>query len=232
MSELPFANSSLNSSLDSNADNIIASITISSQEEETDGFQSCIVSDRSSKAMLFCHLNVQSLLSKMDECRQFIQDTGKTLPLIFGMSETWLTESVTDGEVAVEEYTLYRRDHGSRGHGGVLLYVPNVIRSFRRPDLERDGIEAVWVELRTRVGTILTGVVYRPPEGLASLTKEICGMFEEVAQEGKEVVIMGDFNMNMFSPAASRSPLQTTALECNFRQLITEPTRVTRSSKI
>ena len=223
MSELPFANSSLNSSLDSNADNITASITISSQEEETDGFQSCIVSDRSSKAMLFCHLNVQSLLSKMDECRQFIQDTGKTLPLIFGMSETWLTESVTDGEVAVEEYTLYRRDRGSRGHGGVLLYVPNVIRSFRRPDLERDGIEAVWVELRTRVGAILTGVVYRPPDGLASLTKEICGMFEEVAQEGKEVVIMGDFNMNMLSPAASRSPLQTTALECNFRQLITEP---------
>lgn len=65
----------------------------------------------------------------------------------------------------------------------------------------------MWVELRTRVGTILTGVVYRPPDGLASLTKEICGMFEEVAQEGKEVVIMGDFNMNMLSPAASRSPL-------------------------
>lgn len=111
------------------------------------------------------------------------------------------------------------------------MYVPNVIGSFRRPDLEHDGIEAVWVELRTRVGTILTGVVYCPLDGLASLTKEICGMFEEVAQEGKEVVIMGDFNMNMLSPAASRSPLQTTALECNFRQLITEPTRVTCSSK-
>ena len=66
--------------------------------------------------MLFCHLNVQSLLPKMDEFRQFIQDTGETLPLIFGMSETWLTESVTDGEVAVEEYTLYRKDRGCRGH--------------------------------------------------------------------------------------------------------------------
>ena len=99
MSELPFANSSLNSPLDSNADNINASITVSSQEEETNGFQSCTVSDRSSKAMLFCHLNIQSLLPKMDERQQFIQDTGKALPLIFGISETRLTESVTDATV-------------------------------------------------------------------------------------------------------------------------------------
>ena len=49
-------------------------------------------------------------------------------------------------------------------------------------------------------------------------------MFEEVAKEGKEVVIMDNFTMNMPSPAASRSPLQTTAIECNFRQLIIEPT--------
>ena len=48
----------------------------------------------------------------------------------------------------MEEYTLYRRDRGSQGHGGVFLYVPNVLRSFRRPDLEHDGIEAVRVELR------------------------------------------------------------------------------------
>ena len=82
--------------------------------------------------MLFCHLNVQSLLPKMDEFRQFIQDTGETLPLIFGMSETWLTESVTDGEVAVEEYTLYRKDRRCRGHGGVLLYVPNVDQKFQK----------------------------------------------------------------------------------------------------
>ena len=52
--------------------------------------------------MVFCHLNIQSLLLKMDECWQFPQDTGKTLPLIFETVETWLTESVTDGEVAVD----------------------------------------------------------------------------------------------------------------------------------
>ena len=75
MSGLPFANSSLNSSLDSND-------TVSSQEEETNDFQSCLAGVRSSSAMVFCHLNIQSLLPKMDECQQFFQDTGKTLPLM------------------------------------------------------------------------------------------------------------------------------------------------------
>ena len=89
----------------------------------------------------------------------------------------------------------------------------------------------MWVELRTKVAAILTGVVYRPPDTLASLTNEICSMLEEVAQEKKEVhvVILGDFNMNILSPAACRSPLQTTALECNFKQLATEPTQVPHS---
>ena len=131
------------------------------------------------------------------------------------MSETWLTENVADVEVAVDMYTLYRRDRKIQGNGGFLLYVPNVIRSLRRPDLEHDGVEAMWVELRMKASAILTGVVYRPPDVSASLTKEICGMFEMVAQEGKEVVIMGDFNTNMLSSKARRFQLLTTAFECN-----------------
>ena len=70
--------------------------------------------------MVFCHLNIQSLYLKMDECWQFPQDTGKTLPLIFGMLETCFTESVTDGEVAVDSV---RKGPWIQGHGGVLMHV-------------------------------------------------------------------------------------------------------------
>ena len=52
------------------------------------------------------------------------------------------------------------------------------------------------------VSAILTGVVYHPLVTSASLTKEICGMFEIVSQDGNEVVIMGDFNTNMLSSKA------------------------------
>ena len=105
MTELPYANSSLNSSVGISVDDVDANNSVSNPEE-SDPF--CLAGRRSSSSMVFCHLNVQNLLPKMDECRKFIQDT--TSPLIFGMSETWLTENVADGEVAVDVYTLYRRD--------------------------------------------------------------------------------------------------------------------------
>ena len=40
-----------------------------------------------------------------------------------------------------------------------------------------------------------------------------CGVFEMVAQEGKEVVIMGDFNTNMLCSKARRFQLLTTVAE-------------------
>ena len=46
-----------------------------------------------------------------------------------------------------------------------------MIRSLTRPDIEHDAVEAVWIELRTKVSAILTEVVYRPPNASASLTK-------------------------------------------------------------
>ena len=43
----------------------------------------------------------------------------------------------------MDAYTLNIRDRKNQRHGGVLLYVPNMIRNLRRPNLERDGVEAV-----------------------------------------------------------------------------------------
>ena len=78
---------------------------------------------------------------------------------------------------------------------------------------------------------LLTGVVYYPLVTSASLTKEICGMLEIVSQDGNEVVIMGDFNTNMLSSKARHFQLLTTSYQCNLRQLVTKPTRITCNSR-
>ena len=78
----------------------------------------------------------------MDELRSIL--SGAKRPVFFGVSETWLDSSISDGEVAIPSYDLYRRDRGNRG-GGVLVYVPVNCRSRRRLDLEVDGIEIVWI---------------------------------------------------------------------------------------
>ena len=82
---------------------------------------------------IFCHLNIQSLINKMDELCSVL--TVASWPVVFGISETWLDHSISNGEVSIPPYVLHQRDRGSRG-GGILAYSTASLRSQRREDLE------------------------------------------------------------------------------------------------
>lgn len=69
--------------------------------------------------VLFCHLNIRSLVSKFDELQVIIEGCKG---LVLGIIETWLNEGVSDAEVKIQGFRMYRRDRGTRG-GGVLVYV-------------------------------------------------------------------------------------------------------------
>ena len=43
--------------------------------------------------------------------------------VILSVNETWLDDSVTDDEVAIPGFTIFRNDRMSGRHGGVALYV-------------------------------------------------------------------------------------------------------------
>ena len=88
-----------------------------------------------STSLLMSHLNIRSMLPKLDDVRLFLKQHKHGF--VFGLSETWLSGNVTNMEVAIEGFNLYRRDrtNGSIG-GGVAVYVSNNICSSRRRDLE------------------------------------------------------------------------------------------------
>ena len=115
--ELPFFNSSLPS------DTHYSVADISNSNSSIDNEPSPISEDKSS--VLLCHLNVQSLMPKMDEVRAVLMEARR--PVILGISETWLDSSISDGEIKIQGYNHYRRDRGNRG-GGVLVYVPITCR--------------------------------------------------------------------------------------------------------
>ena len=175
---------------------------------------------------LFCHLNACSLLNKMDEIRSTLCHTKR--PVAFGVSETWLNSSVIDNEVAIPSYDLYRRDRGSKG-GGVLVYVAKGFRSKRRPDLEKSGLEAIWVELRVNKRTLLLGNVYRPPK--ADVLNDLETMIENVASQHKDMILMGDLNLNLLNPSNPTNNFLLSARDNNLDQLIREPTRITDHSQ-
>ena len=71
---------------------------------------------------------------------------------IIGIAESWLNESIDNREVAIENFTLYRRDRSEikAGRGGdVLLYVHNSITSSSCTELNCFKTESVWCKICT-----------------------------------------------------------------------------------
>jgi hypothetical protein len=62
------------------------------------------------------------------------------------LSETWLSKSILNSEIAIPGYTLFRLDRGKNG-GGVAVYAREELSFVRRDDLELEGVEGLWLKL-------------------------------------------------------------------------------------
>jgi len=115
---------------------------------------------------------------------------------LIGIAETWLHEDISDGEVNLEGFTLYRKDRHSvksgKG-GGVVLYISNSLVSSACEELNKYKAEAVWCNLHVEKGSVVTvGVCYRSP---TVEDDELEQLFTSIKQASRNhVLIMGDFN--------------------------------------
>lgn len=73
----------------------------------------------SRKGVHFIHLNARSLHPKIDELRII---AAKSKAAVISITETWLDESATDGEISVGGYCVVRKDRNRNG-GGVCTFI-------------------------------------------------------------------------------------------------------------
>ena len=71
------------------------------------------------RGLHFCHLNINSLLSKIDELRDII---NYIRPAILDITESKLDSSVMNAEVSIKGYSIIRNDRNRSG-GGVACYI-------------------------------------------------------------------------------------------------------------
>ena len=104
------------------------------------------------------HLNVQSLLPKIDLIRCEAHAYG-----ILVYSESWLKPEIKNDDISLQSFMPpYRTDRLERPGGGVVIYVRDTFLCRSRDDLEIRGLEAVWVEVKVKGKCILIGGFYRP----------------------------------------------------------------------
>ena len=114
-----------------------------------------------SKGLHFIHMNARSLLPKMSELRRIAR---KTRAAAIAISESWLDESITEGEVSIEGYCMERVDRNRNG-GGVCLYVNNKLAYTCINDITSSEEEMLCVNIYLpKSKPIILGVCYRPPK--------------------------------------------------------------------
>lgn len=82
---------------------------------------------------------------------------------IFVFTETWLNNDIDSQSLKIANFLEpFRYDRANRA-GGVAIYAKDNIACKRRPDLEINELECVWVQVQSQGHTILVGGMYRPP---------------------------------------------------------------------
>ena len=144
----------------------------------------------------------------------------------------WANNDITDAELGLEGYAMFRKDRMERRGGGVLLYINDTIPAYEvQLQEEADCNEAIWRKLVTGHTTVTIGVVYRCPNITKQNNEKIHNAISEVSKG--DCIIIGDFNHGNIK----LDSLQSTGVEdqrfvCvvqdNFLTQHVEPTRAAR----
>ena len=116
------------------------------------------------------------------------------------VSETWLTNEVSNKEILHSGFTIHRKDRKNRCGGGVLIAIKtDTFKSVKEylPDIEElQQLEIVSTEVRRANNKkILYCCCYRPPDADNSWTDAFNTFLNHACEQYQTIVISGDFNL-------------------------------------
>ena len=194
--------------------------------DEADKFTKSAASMASSKGLVFLHVNARSLISKLEEIRKLLRDSKAAA---LAISESWLDDLVSSGEVSVDGYNFVRNDRNRHG-GGVGLYIRQGISYNVRTDLMRPNLECIFVDiLFPKSKLFLLGSCYRPPSD-SSFIESFSNVLNTIPA-GTEMYFLGDFNHCFSKNDGIVKTYKRMISSFSLEQLIKCATRVTANSR-
>ena len=138
------------------------------------------------------HINVNRLLSKIDELRDIV---SKTKPAILGITESKLDKKVNDQDINISGYNILRSDR-NRNSGGVACYVRSDL-CFNRKNIFSNSLEHAFFDiLIPKVKPVSIGIFYRPPN-VNNFLETFSNDLKQINFNKNKVYILGDFNINI-----------------------------------
>ena len=171
------------------------------------------------------HLNIRSIVSKTEQLEHLLSDSNHDY---LCLSETWLTPTTPSSVFSIPGYNVFRQDRKKGKGGGVMIYVKEGIQC-NKMDLPCEDLECVGISIILSPEMSYNVIVlYRPPNAKDVFFNNLSGVLKKC--DGKEVVLMGDFNLNWLDKTR-RKKLKDITTKFQLTQMIEKPTRITKSSK-
>lgn len=175
----------------------------------------------------FGHINVRSLTAHFIEFKNCV--LLKKFDVL-AVSETWLTNFITDKDIGIDGYNVIRRDRNGNG-GGVAFYVRSQIK-YKVLQTNNNSIEHLCLELFVSNKSYGFCVVYKPPKfNVRHFFDEFENILSDVLPLIETFYCTGDFNVNLLN-----TDCPDTRVVCDFfetmglHQVIDQPTRITSST--
>ncbi|RWS02054.1 hypothetical protein B4U79_19147 [Dinothrombium tinctorium] len=180
---------------------------------------------KNEKGLKVMHLNVRSILTKIDEIKTIVNSIA---PDIFCISETWLDAEIADFHIGLTGYEIERTDRHKRSGGGLVIFIKES-RNFEFKTIKLDAqFEHICLELRFKnTKPLYLLLIYNPPNSTSFIEN-----FEIAIQDFslKELILIGDFNMDLFKEKFQKS-WEKLLIGKGFIQYIKEATRITNESE-
>ena len=140
------------------------------------------------------YTNAQSLYNKLSELRQRCHAETK----LIAITESWLSPSITDGEIFIPNMNIFRADRPNERGGGVALYLHSSFQAnvLSDPVLDK-STDTLWCSVNlANHDKWLIGVIYRPPNSDPSRDSSLLDALERaLSLRYTHVLLMGDFNL-------------------------------------
>ena len=235
--------------LDQNDPNEIPDLLIPSPYYDNEQLQALLSNTNHNLNIL--SLNCQSLNAKYEQLKIYLNEYLNNSIDVICLQETWLNESSNINMYDIPGYKMINQTCKASSHGGLAIYLKEEL-TYKQLEFQSmysnsstenlssiiDISESLFIEVTIpssgntcRERKIIIGNVYRPPrdtnEYYSIFTNHINEILDYFARGNKEVIITGDFNIDLLriNEKIAFGEFLETILANSFLPAIVFPTR-------
>lgn len=176
------------------------------------------------------YTNIQGLTNNFTQL-EILTETEN--PEFIVLSETHLTKSINDEEIALKNYNNISSLSNSNRTGGVTLYLKKHWSLVKNYEIKEDSkYWILWCLAKYKSIKILISAIYRSP---SCQPAEFCDKFgetlEEICEQNCDVLITGDFNIDWSKDSFYKQQIERTLNDNGMKQIVKSHTRITENTK-